>query len=1526
MNIKIHSTPNLSLEYFKHKINKDDINIKLLLEKFNNICNYSINIFYYLFFFIYNNNESLFIDIERSLILFKTKIYNENIFLDNGFFFSDYFSKVKFLNKRIYIYLIEIYINLNPDYQLENNYKNINDKSSKLYKFLNSKEEKYFHFYSINIINKEIILKLIQFLNLYIPFTIEDLKDFYQYFSKCYKIFGKLKEKILKKFIKILYILYNHHIDKTKINFEYYYFNINKNNEKYLNHFYFLFTKNQKIIVNIANIINLIKNENKIINNNNKEILNFSITFLFKTIADKDNKLKHFNLNNNIFFNNSSYDIKFKENSLDYFNEKKYFNKRIVKDGLNIITMNFDENNKKLEIYLNNAKIIHEFKDLVLNKLTKIELFNNFYGFVYYIILDYDNIDNTDNLKIHYDLYNIFYDKNNETKIINNKYYNMLENKNFSKNNKIIFFPNENCINLNNNLQNNSITIPILDINKRYQIDLASNINLFNYKYYFNDNICNFGGFKPFIPLIKMLINNNNKELFDEILNIILNIRNKNENNKKLFEKENIKKIIYYIIIHSQYNLSLLNLNLNNNKLFNIKILNSLENFNYMKYIFKDKKLEKLYKKIIKELFTNNSFWSFNEEFEIDNIYGLGFYKINNILTEDYKLPFLNPILDLNYYKPNFKSFKDFDTKFFQKNKLVLNNDIQNLKLNLNDNLKIYMSYYSNDSLENYYKEKFKDTKLYKCCLIKKTHHIRGFIFYHNYKLYFISYYDNNNCNMCNNLKVNNNRKFCYGSVFNCPIKDELKYIEINLKEIKFMIEKNYFYRNSALEFYTYNGKNYLFNFNKLVDRYEITKQLLIFCERISSNSKNLKVVGYKISFEKLQNIKNNNNYDILNKEHYLFNYLNEWQNGKLSNFELIMIMNIFSNRSLSDIYQYPVFPLIIYENDKKEKIIRDLSKPIGELIYNDLSQTRMNLINNSFISLITEFGDDEYYDKNSLIPKINFYQTNYSNPIYLSFYMLRTIPFSFTALEFQGNFFDTPNRLFLSYFLSVKNSLTQKSDVRELIPELYYFPENLINLNHINFNPRNYKEKYNIDLGSFENNFKFICLLRKSLENQSENILKWINLIFGKNQKPNENYYKSIREDPINFLKNKKNLKNLFRTESYIENCDLTLAEDEIALTSFEFGVIPKQLFSEDIEQEYKNNEIKNLNLSLIKLNENIHDLDRNFKNFNIYKFEIINNAILIIFYYSTNQLGYEKIDFNKFETLESKYFLNNKNKMEYSQNLLLLNLNLNILVYDKNFNYFFLGGYNKINYFVVKNRENIKYRSIDININDYIIITSLEIIEKNYENNNIFLISGDNKGNIIIIKFDKKLFKYEIIKIFYKIHYSYVIKIIYNKILNSFLSYSNNGYIFIYSFSQFKIMKYIKLEDDKININYINFSIDPLPSIIIINNNLFISYSLNGSKIYNENNENNENNKNTNKKIFKDYLIFKDNYNLDNLIVLTENNEIILYDLPYFKKINMRKNIQIKIYKFLLTPDKKYFLLFFKINGDYKFCVSNI
>ena len=69
-------------------------------------------------------------------------------------------------------------------------------------------------------------------------------------------------------------------------------------------------------------------------------------------------------------------------------------------------------------------------------------------------------------------------------------------------------------------------------------------------------------------------------------------------------------------------------------------------------------------------------------------------------------------------------------------------------------------------------------------------------------------------------------------------------------------------------------------------------------------------------------------------------------------------------------------------------------------------------------------------------------FNIHYSNPAFIFNYLLRVLPYSFLAVEFQGDDFDNSNRLFYSIEKSLKSTLILKSDLREMIPELYYMIE----------------------------------------------------------------------------------------------------------------------------------------------------------------------------------------------------------------------------------------------------------------------------------------------------------------------------------------------------------------------------------------------------------------------------------------------------------------------------------------------------
>ena len=251
------------------------------------------------------------------------------------------------------------------------------------------------------------------------------------------------------------------------------------------------------------------------------------------------------------------------------------------------------------------------------------------------------------------------------------------------------------------------------------------------------------------------------------------------------------------------------------------------------------------------------------------------------------------------------------------------------------------------------------------------------------------------------------------------------------------------------------------------------------------------------------------------------------------------MWLNIFSNRSYRDITQYPVFPWILQDYNLEEKSIlnlksRDFSLPLGmmeitekgkkrkekylesyKIMYNDLNMDPPEE-KSFFSSFYTQKKinlDEIEYDK---IPYI--FGSHFSNSAYTSHYLVRLFPFTLTGIEIQGNSFDAPDRLFININKSFLNTVSEKSDLREIIPEFFALPEMFINLNNLNLGKlqKNNKEdstyniikkrNLNIDEPVFvdevllpcdNNPYTFVSEYRILLE-KKEKINKWIDLTFG--------------------------------------------------------------------------------------------------------------------------------------------------------------------------------------------------------------------------------------------------------------------------------------------------------------------------------------------------------------------------------------------------------------------------------------------
>lgn len=226
-----------------------------------------------------------------------------------------------------------------------------------------------------------------------------------------------------------------------------------------------------------------------------------------------------------------------------------------------------------------------------------------------------------------------------------------------------------------------------------------------------------------------------------------------------------------------------------------------------------------------------------------------------------------------------------------------------------------------------------------------------------------------------------------------------------------------------------------------------------------------------------------------------------KWQKGEISNFHYLMHINTMAGRTYNDLTQYPVFPWVIadYTSDELDlsnpSSFRDLSKPMGCQTVDREAEFRERY------KMFAEMGDDDS-------PPFH-YGTHYSSAMIVTSYLIRLQPFVKSYLLLQGGTFDHPDRMFYSIEKAwVSASRQNMTDVRELIPEFFYLPEFLTNVNDYDFGTR---QNSDTSIGTVElppwakgDPKIFIAKHREALESPyvSKNLHKWIDLVFGSKQK----------------------------------------------------------------------------------------------------------------------------------------------------------------------------------------------------------------------------------------------------------------------------------------------------------------------------------------------------------------------------------------------------------------------------------------
>jgi len=1093
-----------------------------------------------------------------------------------------------------------------------------------------------------------------------------------------------------------------------------------------------------------------------------------------------------------------------------------------------------------------------------------------------------------------------------------------------------------------------------------------------------------------------------------------------------------------------------------NNILLKVDTLKTIYDNNDIYNKFLQNQKRKKYRKIKKRLYSwNNSYSNLDVFYKDNDLIAkkdeiILKFKLSDYLSKDMTRKLLVPILDIDYYMPNFKLFK-YKEKLFQKNEEDNKNQYENL---YKIDLKIF-----DDSKFLSTPEEEKKYIIETVCYIKTTHHIRGKFLLENNStdlnssLYFVETNQYNKEELLKNFEDYDSDHFtCFGSIFlnNNNNKDSEIFLKINLKDIIFIFLRKYSFRNNGIEIFLSNHRSYYFKFMETKKRDNFLNDLISILNKNNPKNKLFKqikgidenhksvIIGY---------FKDENN----NKEYSSISSIRDlWKMNKISTLEYLMWINIYGNRSFRDIAQYPVFPWILtnYEYNTYEELInnleiRDFNLPMG-MIYIDekskkrqegyidtyknmvidlyeqniinikikdedenLEQNNNNIINKNARNTIanpnininqgntnpiqkTERNEsviinyqalpalvEQNQDKN--LPKIPDYKfdiekfysnpnfeyekipycfgSHYSNAMYVSHYLVRIFPYSLTLIEIQGDGFDVTERLFLKLQSSFYTAVSEKCDLREIIPEFFVLPEMFLNINSLELGKINlylYMDgnNNNIDTTKKEekalnevilpkwcNNspYLFVEKYRKIFESPLININPWIDLIFGCTQR-------GVKSQRIG---------NLFLPYAYDGVINSRISKDDILknrndneflIRLFEMGVHPCKVFEKKnkiIKNKPMNQliEIEHVNQEMIlpdvKLKSN--NLDKKIIYMNCYLNE--NDELFIL----DNNFSGKKINIQESKDSDKNYII--KETISYKEFPIKKNINKNIQnkliiksIYKNTF--FIITGYFDGSLYLIKSpnklskkEETQKIEEKPYSINeetivktfDKSLITSLEIDKEEK-----YLIYGTMQGSIIIYSLNYNLYKenknFIKFKKIFKSHNNYPISSIsINNDLNLFADCAYDGYVNIYalsSYSNFEIINSIYIDTSIYNftLDYVFLSAQPLASIVLYSNEKcqFKCFSINGTNLKSA-----ETDTHLTSNKFNEYyldmdesmtspIIFTDYMFNDYLIYIFKKNYVLIREFPSMKiamALNpTRDNINEELSMLCISNDNKY------------------
>ncbi|XP_060103886.1 neurobeachin-like protein 2 isoform X3 [Heteronotia binoei] len=346
------------------------------------------------------------------------------------------------------------------------------------------------------------------------------------------------------------------------------------------------------------------------------------------------------------------------------------------------------------------------------------------------------------------------------------------------------------------------------------------------------------------------------------------------------------------------------------------------------------------------------------------------------------------------------------------------------------------------------------------------------------------------------------------------------------LSQLRELHLRRYNLRRSALEFFFIDQANYFLNFKKKVRNN-------VYSSILGLQPPNQIYYGSRSPQELLK----------------ASGLTQKWVYREISNFEYLMQLNTIAGRTYNDLSQYPVFPWILKDyisetlDLSNPAVFRDLSKPIG-------------VANERHAKDVKE-KYESFEDPTGMIDKFH-YGTHYSNAAGVMHYLIRTEPFTTLHIQLQSGRFDCSDRQFHSVPAAWQARMENPVDVKELIPEFFYFTDFLENQNGFDLGClqlSNEKVKDVVLPRWAKSPEDFIRKHRKALESEyvSAHLHEWIDLIFG---------YKQRGPAAVESL-------NVFYYCTYEGAVDLDAIADETQRKALEgiisnFGQTPCQLLKE--------------------------------------------------------------------------------------------------------------------------------------------------------------------------------------------------------------------------------------------------------------------------------------------------------------------------------------------------------------------------